>query len=494
MNTMRIFLAPLLAAAILAGCTDPVGPQESGIDSPSRWSRLGGTEEDEASRAAPLASNDAVQVEQRWWKSFGDPALDQLIDGALANNKTLQIAAARVEEARANRRGTIANLMPDITATGSSTRGNQGYATLDKTVNINELDLQASWEVDLFGKNQARAAQASAILQSSDASRQAVMVSLLAEVARSYFDLRNSEEQIEITQKNLLTQQRTLDLIKAQQAGALTSNLDIDRGAAQVATTSSQIPALRGAYEVALDHLNILMGQPPGTKQPWLMPSGPLQPLAPEVLVAAPAKVLAARPDIRAAERNFAASIEGADAAAKEIYPTISLTALFGVQQSSPFNATPWGVGAGLVQPLLDFGRIQSQIDAADAQQKQAFLNYQETVLEALEDMENALSLYYHETDRRRDLARRPSAIARPSSLPTGNTRRAISGCSICSWPSAMNSTRNRAWLHPTPSCARTWCISTRRPVAAGISSVVVLTRVAPLFFVMAGLVPLVSG
>lgn len=405
MNTTRLILAPLLAVAWLAGCTDPVGPQDSGIDTPSVWSRLGDKDEDEAARAAPLATSDAVQVEQRWWKSFDDPALDQLIDGALASNKTLQIAAARVEQARADRRASVANLLPDITATGSSTRGNQGYATLNQTVNISELDLQASWEVDLFGKNQARAAQAQAILQSSDASRQAVMVSLLAEVARSYFDLRNDQQQIAITQKNLLTEQRTLDLIKAQQLGALSSNLDIDRAAAQVATTSAQIPALRGAYEVALDHLNILMGQPPGTSQPWLEAQEPLTPLQPSVLVAAPAKVLAARPDIRAAERSFAAAISGKEAADKEIFPTISLTALFGVQQATPFHATPWGAGIGLVQPLLDFGRIQAQIDSADSQQKQAFLTYQQTVLEALEDMENALALYYHETDRRRDLA-----------------------------------------------------------------------------------------
>ena len=144
------------------------------------------------------------------------------------------------------------------------------------------------------------------------------MVSLLAEVAGNYFDLRNEEEQIAITKKNLLTQQRTLDLIKAQQRGALSSDLDIDRAAAQVATTSAQIPALREAYEVALDHLNILMGQPPGTSQPWLEAQEPLTPLQPSVLVAAPAKVLAARPDIRAAERSFAAAISGKEAADKE--------------------------------------------------------------------------------------------------------------------------------------------------------------------------------
>jgi multidrug efflux system outer membrane protein len=385
---------------LLAACTSAPGPQDSKIETPGAWNGLSGTDP----RDAPLATSDTAKIEQRWWQSFGDPALDRLVDGALAGNKTLRIAEARVEEARAGRQAAVANLMPDISAVGSASRGNQGYATLNQPVGIGELDLQASWEIDLFGKNQARAAAADAILQSADAHRQAVMVSLLAEIARNYFELRNDEAQIAITGKNLATEQRTLELIRAQQAGALSSDLDVARAAAQVATTSAQLPALRAAREVTLNRLNVLIGAAPGTSDAWLAPGAPLQPLAPTILVAAPARVLANRPDIRSAERALAASAASSDAAAREIYPTISLTSLFGVQQSSLFGATPWGVGAGLVQPLLDFGRIRADIDAADARQTQAFLGYQETVLEALEDMEDALSLYLNETGRQRDL------------------------------------------------------------------------------------------
>ncbi|HWK47610.1 MAG TPA: TolC family protein [Stellaceae bacterium] len=395
---------PLLLAIGLAACAAPVAPQASGIETPSTWSRLWGKDKQDASPDLPLATTDAADIEQRWWKSFGDPTLDRLIDGALANNKTLQIAEARVAEARASRGGAEANLLPTVSATGSVSRGNQGYATSNRPISIREIDLQASWEIDVFGKNQARVAEATAILQSEDARRQAVLVSLLAEVARNYFDARNDQEQLAITRKNLDTQRRTLDLIKVQLRGGLSSDLDVTRAAAQVSTTSAQLPALQSAYEVTLDRLNVLLGYSPGTKDAWLEAGGPLQPLAPTVLVAAPARVLANRPDVRSAERSFAASISASDVASKEIYPTISLTGLFGVQDSSLFNATPWGIGAGLVQPVLNFGRIQSEIDVADARQKQAFLSYQETVLEALEDMENALSLYLHETGRRRDL------------------------------------------------------------------------------------------
>jgi multidrug efflux system outer membrane protein len=128
-------------------------------------------------------------------------------------------------------------------------------------------------------------------------------------------------------------------------------------------------------------------------------------PLDHRILIAAPAAVLAARPDVRAAERRFAASISAKDAADAELFPDISLTAFFGLQGASGLSATPWGVGANLLQPVLNFGRIESEIDVANAQQKQAFLNYQQTVLEALENMENALSGYVRETARNASLA-----------------------------------------------------------------------------------------
>ena len=387
-------------AALLAACTSPKGTQPSGLETPETWSGLA----DQAA-AGPLVRSDRAEVEQHWWRSFNDPVLDRLIAAALAGNRSLKIAEARVEEARAARHGAVAALYPTVAATGDLTRENAGLVTSNKTVSIQEADLQASWEVDLFGKTQANAAAAAAIVQSTEARRQAVMVALLAGVARAYFDLRNDERQIAITESNLATQQRTLDLIKAQQQGALASSLDVDREAAQVATTSAQIPALRAAYKVARHQLAVLIGTPPGTIGPWLTANADLSPLPPTVLVAAPAQVLANRPDVRAAERSFAASVSTSEAASREVFPTISLVGLFGIQDSTLFNATPWAIGANLAQPILNFGRIQSDIDVANARQKQAFLSYQEAVLEALEDMEDALSLYLNENERERQLA-----------------------------------------------------------------------------------------
>jgi NodT family efflux transporter outer membrane factor (OMF) lipoprotein len=387
------------ATLILAACTSAPAPQASGVDVPVTWTRL------EAKPDAPLAADAGMQIDHGWWKHFGDSTLDALIEEALAKNKSLQIAKARVEEARANRGSARAALFPQVNGTAGASRGNQGFLTNDRTLNLANAELDASWEIDLFGKNQALTREATAILESEEASSQAVRIGLLAEVARNYFDMRNFERQIALTKANLETQRKTLELTQAQLRGGYASDFDVQRAGAEVSTTQSQIPALEAAYDAALVRLNILLGLPPGTRDAMLKTEQELKPLDHRVLIAAPASVLAARPDVKVAERQFAASISAKDAAAAALFPDISLTALFGVQGATGFGAAPWGAGVNLVQPILNFGRIESQIDAADARQTQAFLNYQQTVLEALENMEDALSAYMRETTRNASLA-----------------------------------------------------------------------------------------
>jgi NodT family efflux transporter outer membrane factor (OMF) lipoprotein len=389
--------AALTAAFLLAACTTPVGPQESGLSVPAAWNQL--------QKSPPLTGDASAQVEHDWWKHFRDPTLDALVEEALANNKSLQVAKARVDEARADRGVARAALFSEVDATGSVSRGNQGFLTQKRTVNIAQGELEASWEVDLFGRNQARTAEATAILESEDAASQAVRVELLAEVARNYFDLRNYERQLVLTRANLDTQQKTLELTRVQLQGGFASDFDVQRAGAQVSTTAALIPVLQTSYDASLNRLNILLGYPPGTKDALLKTPTELQPLDQQVLIAAPATVLKTRPDVRAAERRFAASISAKDAATAELFPDVSLTALFGVQGGSGFGAAPWSIGAGLVQPILNFGRIESGIDAADARQRQSYLTYQQTVLEALENMEDALSSYVQENTRNVSLA-----------------------------------------------------------------------------------------
>ena len=399
---MRKTTLVLFAALLLSACASAAPPsQDSKIDAEPQWINLPLTTE---ARNAPVTSDPRAAVEHDWWRSFGDPTLDGLIAEALTNNKTLAVAKSRVEEARANRAGARSRLFPEINATASASRGNQGFLTNDHVVDIAQADIQASWEIDLFGRNQARVSEAAAILESEEAATQAVRVGLLAEVARNYFDMRNFERQIVLTEQNLETQRRTLELTQVQLQGGEASDFDVQRAGAQVSATEALIPDLRAAYEAAITRRNLLLGYPPGTRDSLLGAPQRLQPLASQIVVAAPATVLATRPDIRAAERRFAGAIAAKNAATADLFPDISLTAFFGLQGATGISATPWGVGGNLIQPILNFGRIESQIDAADARQQQDFLSYQQTVLEALGDMEDALSAYVRENARNASL------------------------------------------------------------------------------------------
>ncbi|HEX5282270.1 MAG TPA: efflux transporter outer membrane subunit [Micropepsaceae bacterium] len=382
-------VATLIVALLVGACaTQPVGQQSSGIAVAPAWNAV--------QNSTLVTTSD--QVDQQWWTHFSDPVLDGLIAEALANNRTLMIARERINEARADRVIARSALFPNVQADATTSRGNQGYLTGNRALNVAQADIQASWELDLFGRNQALTARAAAILQSVEAASQAVRVTLLADVARNYFDLRDYEMQLALTRENLALQQKTYELTNTQFQAGYSSEYDVQLAAAQVSATSAAIPPLQADFDAALNALNLLLGEPPGTVDARLKTPPALQPLDARVLIAAPARVLETRPDIRVAERQFAASISGRKAAVAQLYPDISLTGLFGVQGATGFGGTPWSIGSTLAQPILNFGRIEAQIDVADAQQKENFLNYQQVVLAALQDMENALSNYQHES------------------------------------------------------------------------------------------------
>jgi NodT family efflux transporter outer membrane factor (OMF) lipoprotein len=389
MSSKRNRLSVLVAALLLGGCaTKPVAPQASGITVAPGWNAV-------QNSTLVTTSGD---VDQQWWTHFHDPVLDQLIAEALANNRTLAIAKERIEEAGATRTIARSALFPQVEADGSASRGSQGYLTANRAINIGQADIQATWELDLFGKNQALTAEATAILQSTEAASQATRVTLLADVARNYFDLRDYERELALTRENLDLQQKTFELTNTQFRAGYSSEYDVQIAAAQVSTTAAAIPPLQANYDSAVHALNVLLGDPPGTMDASLKTPSALQPLDATILIAAPARVLETRPDVRVAERQFAASISGRKVAVAQLYPDISLTGLFGVQGATGFGGTPWSIGSTLAQPILNFGRIEGQIDVADAQQKENFLNYQQTVLTALQDMETALSNYQQES------------------------------------------------------------------------------------------------
>lgn len=387
---MRRTLAMLLATTMLSACVQPVGHQVSGIKTPADWLK-----QTTASQETPLmaAAKDAA-IEHEWWRVFGDTVLDKLIEKAAQENHDLRIARARVEEAQAGRQSAMSALFPAVTATGDASRGNPGALFGNKPFSTLEARANASWELDLFGRNQARAAQAEALREAEEATRDGVMVGLFAEVARQYFELRNLQQQLDVIGKHRDAQRHTLEAITARNAAGIDSELELQQATAQLAQTESRIAPLQIAHDATMNRLNVLLGQTPGTLNALLV-AAPLTALpSHEVVLAAPADVLANRPDVRAAERSYASTISGHDAALRDFFPRISLLSFFGAQELNDTSSNPWSLAAGLTQPVLNFGQLSAGLNAADARQKQAVANYQRTVLTALEDMENALSAY----------------------------------------------------------------------------------------------------
>ena len=359
--------------------------------------------------AAPVATaNATMEIDKEWWKNFDDPTLNDLLAKALAGNLDIKIALARIKEARATRLGVIAGQLPEIDATGDAKRSKNSQNSVSigggKPYNAFSVGFDASWEADIFGGRRAIEA-ADATLEAAQESVHDVEVTLLGDVASGYVAVRNYQNQIMVAEDNLKAQRDTLALTTSRSNAGLVSNIDVTQAQALVQTTESSIPTLRASMRGALHSLEILLGEQPGALKSVMEQTRPVPISAHEVVMGAPADVVRNRPDIRQAERQLAAATAIQGVALSEMYPKISLTSLFGLGSKQTSNlltgsSNTWSLGAGALLPLLDFGRIRSDINIADARQEQAFLTYQKTVLNALKEVENALVTYTQEKER----------------------------------------------------------------------------------------------
>ncbi|AMK79310.1 MULTISPECIES: efflux transporter outer membrane subunit [Methylomonas] len=400
---MKYKIVCLLALGGLAGCT--MGPDYRKVAPaiPSYW------------QATPAANLQQVSPKELkiWWKNFGDAQLDRLMDKALAGNLDVKIALARIDQARAERRATRAELYPTVNATTGAQRNENPFPGLAPGIKYNmfELGFDALWEIDLFGRQQRRLEAASADLDAAGEQYRQSLVILTSELARSYVEYRSLQDQLRITRSNLESQQHTLELTERLNAEGVGTRHDVIRARAQTETTEAQIPALEGRLVATLRQLEVLAGGQPGTLDAEMNATAAV-PAAPGIkILTSPAETIRRRPDIRAAERNLAAATAMQGAAVAELYPKISLSAFVGLRNTdieSLFKsaAFSYGTAANLLQPVLNFGRIRAGIDLADAQQKEAYLAFEKTVLEALQETETALTRYLKEESRRQTLAR----------------------------------------------------------------------------------------
>jgi NodT family efflux transporter outer membrane factor (OMF) lipoprotein len=371
---------------------------------------VGGTAVD--ARAGSEAKVDLVT----WWRSFDDPLLASLVERALAQNLDLQQASARVAQARAALRHANADLLPSGQVSGQASEAYQSLETqqgriasalpgFEREAQGYELNLGASWELDLFGGKDAARDAARANWQASAAAATAARLTVAAQTADTYIAIRSLQARLDVARGQQQIQQQLVDLIELRYRKGVTAELQLQQAQGALARVSASVPELQQNLDKAMNALDILLGLQPGTTRPELAAAAPI-PAAPAVSSAGgPAALLRRRPDIIAAERTLAASNARIGVAMAEYYPKFSLggllgTATMGLGGLFGGNATQAGGILGLRWRLFDFGRIDAEIAAAKGRNTEALAAYRLTVLRASEDVENAFSALINQQQR----------------------------------------------------------------------------------------------
>lgn len=384
---------------------------------------------------------DGRWTSERWWQAFDDRVLTGLIVRATENNHDVRIALARVREARAQRGVANAARLPGVNGTGSIRRSQISESSREDDLpesvagerTLYSTGFDAQWELDVFG-GAARAAEAAQASHEAEieATRD-VLVSLWSEVAVNYIDVRVLQRRLAIADRNVDMQARSLELAESRFRAGLVPELDVHRARTQVATTKADIPGLRISLEAALNRLAVLVGEAPGSVHELVESAMPV-PMAPAtVAVGLPADMLRQRPDIRQSERTLAAETARQGVAEAELYPQFSLTGTFEWQSISTNNlwhpsSQGFSFGPSFRWRLFDGGRVRAQMAAADARAERALVTYEQTVLRAMEEVENALVVYVEERAERQALREAAAGSERSVELARALYRDGITG------------------------------------------------------------------
>lgn len=415
-----------LGAVASAGCA--VGPRYAPPKPsvPSRWSE-----------SVTVAAS--VKTLESWWASFQDPTLDHLVARALEGNLDLKIAAARVREARAARGIAAAAGLPQVAFDGAYARTQRSEAVPPfkaaapagspfgpREQNAFELGFDASWEIDVFGGVRRDREAALADVQASQEAQRDVLVTLLAEVARTYTELRGAQRQLEILDETLRSQRDTRGLVEARFDAGLATALDVSRAEGLIATTTARRPPLERLAKEAVHRLGVLLGQEPGALLVELEEARPIPTAPPEVPNSLPSELLARRPDLRRAERELAAATARVGVARADLFPRFSIVGGFGrlSQDAADLDSGKsqfWSFIPSVRWPIFSGGRIRANIRVQGARQEQALLRYEKAVLTALEEVENALVA--HAREGRRQDALREAVVAERRALDLATHR-----------------------------------------------------------------------
>jgi NodT family efflux transporter outer membrane factor (OMF) lipoprotein len=365
----------------------------------------------------------------QWWTALGDPILQDLVERSFQGNLDLRRATAVIHEARARRGIVDADRFPTITASGavafqrgSDRMGNSANAGLFS------VGFDAGWEIDIFGRVRRSIEAADANLQATHELLRDTLVSLIAEVAINYVELRQYQQQLKIAEDNLRIREETLRLASALYNAGLITRLDVDQSRYSIADAQARIPVLRIRSEEAKNRLAVLLGLHPGELSGELDSSAPI-PIGPvEIVVGVPAETLRRRPDVRRAERILAARTAAIGVATAAAYPDFSLSGTIGYEAITKGNPLSLGnlvgsLGASAFYRIFDADRIRQNIEVQNALQEQALIDYESAILLALEEVENALVAYSDEQIRRRALISASEAATQAVELVNTNYR-----------------------------------------------------------------------
>ena len=419
-NTRLLFLTAVVGALALGGCT--VGPDyvEPETKAPDAW---------HTAAVEGLADGEATL--QTWWTVFDDDKLTELVMRSAEGNLDLNRALWRVEEARALRGVVSSNRKPQVGFTADANRSQPSengifsdFAPEEGFEAGNQFTagFGASWEIDVFGRIRRQVEAADAATQASVEAYRDVLVSLYAETALAYVNVRASQERLRIANANVEAQENTLQLTKDRFDSGLVSALDVAQAESNLANTYSLIPVVERDINEGLNRLAVLLGENPGALHAELDNEVPI-PHEPEaVVMGLPTELLRQRPDVRRAERLLASQTAQIGVATADLYPSFSLAGFLGVEALTASDlgsgdSVTWNIGLPIRWNIFAGGRIRSRIRAEEARTNQALATYEQTVLNALEESENAMVAYVKEVQRRERLSQAVDATQRSLEL-----------------------------------------------------------------------------
>jgi len=400
--TLIALIALATLAAALAGCA--VGPNYVKPATPVSPQFAGATE-------GAYSREDAQAA---FWTQFGDATLDRLIDDALAANHDLRIALAHLIEARADRHHSQFDLAPTITASGGYTKQEFPAVSSPTGTTFNQqfydAGFDAFWELDFFGRIRRNLEAKSAQVEGAEASLRDAQVSVTAEVARTYFELRGEQARFAVTWRNVENQRATLQLTQARLEAGRSTELDTARAQAQLSATLTNIGPLEASIARSIHRLSVLTGQQPEALRDLLAPPQELPQLPVLTAIGDPAGLLRRRPDIRVAERQLAASTALVGVAIADLFPKVTFTGNFSYSATVPSqlgtsSSRGYVIGPGITWAAFDLGRVRAEVAGSRARADGALAAYEQSVLRALEETENALITHARTRDSLSDAA-----------------------------------------------------------------------------------------